>query len=100
MRRCGAGLRQWAWLVAWLFVSYLTGELFSLPLRGDITIPVTPKAKLTQEVPVGYEFILRGQRFGKSMSKKEAIVFLIKILRRILARTWGKMIRTVPSPVS
>lgn len=35
--------------VAQLFVSQLTGEPFCLHFQGDITIPVTPKAKLTQE---------------------------------------------------
>lgn len=35
--------------VAQLFVSYLTAEPFCLYFQGDITIPVTLKAKLTQE---------------------------------------------------
>ena len=85
VHRCGAGGRQWARLVVQLLVSYLTGELFSLHFRGDITIPVTPKAKLTQDYhcqfPDGYAFILRGQRFGKSVPRKGADVFSIKILR-------------------
>jgi hypothetical protein len=35
--------------VASLFVSRLTAEPFCLHFQGDITIPVTPEAKLTQE---------------------------------------------------